>query len=162
VGNDTHASFIVSISFCCILKWNLLLEKTCISDFENAGDYFFSGQNTLWAISRDILKGPILFWPLSCPECSEGQFRGIYKRQTFICPPANVTNSFQDYPARVAIKIWLLLPFVEKALSPPPHPEKMTKRVPCLSLFCNIIISCPVLWRGIIKSKTYCIRFITF
>jgi len=26
------------------------------ADFENAGDYFFCGQITLWAISRDILR----------------------------------------------------------------------------------------------------------
>ncbi len=29
---------------------------------------FFCGTITLWAISRDILRGPRLFWPLNCPE----------------------------------------------------------------------------------------------
>jgi hypothetical protein len=33
----------------------------CTADFENAGDYFFFGQITLWAIARDILRGPRLF-----------------------------------------------------------------------------------------------------
>jgi hypothetical protein len=32
-----------------------LIEKTSISDFESAADYF-CGQNTLWAVSRDILR----------------------------------------------------------------------------------------------------------
>ncbi len=29
---------------------------------------FFCGQITLWAISRNILRGPRLFWPLNCPS----------------------------------------------------------------------------------------------
>jgi hypothetical protein len=40
------------------------------------GKLFFCGQFDLWAISRDILRGPRLFWPLNCPERSKGQFRG--------------------------------------------------------------------------------------
>ena len=34
------------------------------------GHNFFFGTITLWAISRDILRGPRLFWPLNCPERS--------------------------------------------------------------------------------------------
>jgi hypothetical protein len=30
--------------------------------------------------------------------------RHVENRQAFICPPASVTNSFQDNPARVTIK----------------------------------------------------------
>ncbi len=37
---------------------------------------FFCETITLWAISRDILRGPRLFYPLNCPKRSEGQFRG--------------------------------------------------------------------------------------
>ena len=29
---------------------------------------------TFWAISRDILRGPRLFWPLNCPSLRSGQF----------------------------------------------------------------------------------------
>ncbi len=50
---------------------------------------FFCGQITLWAISRDILRGPRLFWPLNCPECSEGQLRGSKKSW----PPQNIPRN---------------------------------------------------------------------
>ncbi len=42
--------------------------------------FFFYGQITLWAILRDILREPRLFWPLNCPERSEGQFWGQKSR----------------------------------------------------------------------------------
>ncbi len=32
---------------------------------------FFCGTITLWAISRDILRGPRLFWPLNCFQGSK-------------------------------------------------------------------------------------------
>ncbi len=38
--------------------------------------FFVFRQITLWAISRDILRGPWLFWPLNCPSLRSGQFRG--------------------------------------------------------------------------------------
>ena len=47
---------------------------------------FFGGTITLWAISRDILRGPRLFWPLNCPSLRSGQFKGSKKSW----PPQNV------------------------------------------------------------------------
>ena len=36
-------------------------------------DYYF------WAISRDFLRGPQLFWTLNCPLLRSGQFKGSKK-----------------------------------------------------------------------------------
>ncbi len=38
--------------------------------------FFFRGQNIHWGISRGFLRGPRPFWPLHCPEHSEGQCWG--------------------------------------------------------------------------------------
>ncbi len=45
------------------------LEYIKLPLFKKLWDNFFCGTITLWAISRDILRGPRLFWPLNCPEC---------------------------------------------------------------------------------------------
>jgi hypothetical protein len=55
------ASIITINVYCWFWKWGIL---------------FFCGKITLWAIWRDTLRGPRLFWPLNCPERSEGQFSG--------------------------------------------------------------------------------------
>ncbi len=52
---------------------------------------FFFGTITFWAISRDILRGPRLFWPLKCPSLRSGQFKGSKKSW----PPQNVLETAQ-------------------------------------------------------------------
>jgi hypothetical protein len=55
-------------------QWDINYQ--CTADIENLGDYFFVfGQITLWAIFRDILRGPRLFWPskLCARDNLEGQ-----------------------------------------------------------------------------------------
>ncbi len=38
--------------------------------------FFYFGQTKLWAISRDILRGPRLFWPLKLSRAQRGTIRG--------------------------------------------------------------------------------------
>jgi len=65
------------------LKYIKLSMSPCL---RNLGHNFFCGTITLWAISRDILRGPRLFWPLNYPLLHSGQFKGSKKSW----PPQNV------------------------------------------------------------------------
>jgi hypothetical protein len=77
--------------------------------FWKCGILIFYGKITLWAIWRDTLRGPRLFWPLNCPERSEGQF-SVQKSQgslkisqemahKLICPKTkNNIQNFQNQP----------------------------------------------------------------
>jgi hypothetical protein len=49
---------------------------------------FFCRQITLWVISRDILRGPRLFWPLNCPKMAH--------KLIFLKTKNNIPN-FQDH-----------------------------------------------------------------
>ncbi len=43
----------------------------CPAVYETAGHIFFCRTITLWAISRDILRGPRLFWPIKLSRAPE-------------------------------------------------------------------------------------------
>ncbi len=79
------------------------------------GRLFFCGHITSWAISRDILRGPRLFWSLNCPERSEGQFRGQPRKTTSLCNPLvllllydfiNVKNDVKYIQKVISNKTW--------------------------------------------------------
>jgi hypothetical protein len=65
---DTFWRFFCNVLFLlCIYnryRYPVLVNKT-VQKKRNCGTkFFFGGTITLWAISRDILRGPRLFWPL--------------------------------------------------------------------------------------------------
>ncbi len=53
---------------------------------------FFCGTITLWAISRDILRGPRLFWPLKLRRFYDVLFVPLFCRPREKCMRDNVKN----------------------------------------------------------------------
>jgi len=146
--------------------------------FWKCGRLFFYGQITLWDISRDILRGPRLSWPLNCPERSEGQFRGQKSRgplkmsremsHKLICPkPKIISQMFKNfgklvslcpiatrYPKKVLVPSKYLLKWPYKIIKCEPYARH--KVILCHAFFSRIFL-CGTLCYFMSRIRTLCL-----